>query len=119
MQRFKLWIGLISCALMLIFWSAPGQGQGKEEKPGTRGTTFKGLAGEAKQKAQKDMKEVKKGIKEAGKELKESAVDLKNKAGKEAKKAGEELKKTGKGIKESIKEAFRERGMAEQNAPDG
>lgn len=110
MRRFKLWIGLISCASMLLFWSASGQGQaqGKQENSGTQGTTFKGLAGEGKQKLQKDIKEAKKNIKEAGKELKESAVDLKGKAGKEAKKAGEELKKNGKGIKESIKEAFRD-----------
>jgi hypothetical protein len=106
MRRRKKWLGLFLAVWILVPGLALAQGQGKEETSATKGTPFKSLVDEAKQKAKKDMKEVKKNIKEAGREFKDSAAGLRDKAGKEVKKTGESLKKTGKGIKESFKEAW-------------
>ncbi len=90
--------------LVLGLFSFPGTAWG-DEKPPEGGTSGKSFTGTVKQKAKKEMEEVKKDTGKAGQDIKESGKALPTQAGKEFKKTGDTLKAAGKEIKKNFKES--------------
>lgn len=76
-----------------------------DEKPAEGGKAGKPPGGTVKQKAHKEMEEVKKDTGKAGRDIVESGKALPKQAGKEFKKTGDALKAAGKEIKENLKES--------------